>query len=89
LPVIIVSALKNSCYVLILNFVQGAFVAMAMLGRLDQMVASKGLSFTIAPLGAVSAVLFGTPTAPGARVGSTLSHNTRHLLIKASLPVLS
>jgi CBS-domain-containing membrane protein len=45
----------------------GAFVAMAMLGRLDQFVASKGLSFTIAPLGAVSALLFATPTSPGAR----------------------
>lgn len=48
-------------------------MAMAMLGRLDQIVASKGISFTIAPLGAVSAVLFATPTSPGARVGSTFS----------------
>ncbi|KAL5975045.1 hypothetical protein ACLOJK_031721, partial [Asimina triloba] len=40
---------------------------MAILGRVDQMLAPKGLSMTIAPLGAVSAVLFATPTAPGAR----------------------
>ncbi|KAJ4730989.1 Integral membrane HPP family protein [Rhynchospora pubera] len=45
----------------------GAFLAMAMLGRLDQFVASKGVSFTIAPLGAVCAVLFATPTSPAAR----------------------
>ncbi|KAJ0966232.1 hypothetical protein J5N97_027370 [Dioscorea zingiberensis] len=45
----------------------GAFIAMAALGRLDQMVASKGISFTVAPLGAVCAVLFATPNAPAAQ----------------------
>ncbi|KAG6493445.1 uncharacterized protein LOC122002081 [Zingiber officinale] len=44
----------------------GAFAAMALLGRMDQVVASRGLSITIAPLGAVCAVLFTTPNAPGA-----------------------
>ena len=46
----------------------GAFAAMALLGRLDQMVAHRGLSFTIAPLGAVCAVLFTAPTSPAAQV---------------------
>ena len=46
----------------------GAFLAMAALGRLDQMVASKGISFTVAPLGAVCAVLFATPSSPAAQV---------------------
>ncbi|KAM0943715.1 hypothetical protein DsansV1_C13g0125081 [Dioscorea sansibarensis] len=45
----------------------GAFLAMAALGRLDQMVASKGISFTVAPLGAVCAVLFATPSSPAAQ----------------------
>lgn len=45
----------------------GAFAAMAILGKVDQMLATKGLSMTIAPLGAVSAVLFATPASPGAR----------------------
>ncbi|XP_015886293.2 uncharacterized protein LOC107421549 [Ziziphus jujuba] len=45
----------------------GAFVAMAMLGKMDQMLAPKGISMTIAPLGAVSAVLFATPSSPAAR----------------------
>ncbi|XP_078442283.1 uncharacterized protein LOC144711987 [Wolffia australiana] len=45
----------------------GAFLAMAVLGKLDQMIAPSGLAFTVAPLGAVSAVLFATPAAPGAR----------------------
>ncbi|KAJ3674660.1 hypothetical protein LUZ60_005276 [Juncus effusus] len=45
----------------------GAFVAMAVLGRMDQVVAAKGISFTIAPLGAVCAVLFCTPSAPSAK----------------------
>lgn len=45
----------------------GAFAAMALLGRLDQMVAHRGLSFTIAPLGAVCAVLFTAPNSPAAR----------------------
>lgn len=46
----------------------GAFAAMAILGKMDQLLSSKGLTMTIAPLGAVSAVLFATPNAPGARV---------------------
>ncbi|XP_010933514.2 uncharacterized protein [Elaeis guineensis] len=45
----------------------GAFAAMALLGRMDQMMASRGLSFTIAPLGAVCAVLFATPNSPAAQ----------------------
>ncbi|XP_031405474.1 uncharacterized protein LOC116214240 isoform X1 [Punica granatum] len=45
----------------------GAFAAMAMLGKIDQILAPKGLSMTIAPLGAVCAVLFTAPSSPGAR----------------------
>lgn len=45
----------------------GAFAAMAVLGKMDQILAPKGLSMTIAPLGAVCAVLFATPSSPGAR----------------------
>ncbi|KAA8542385.1 hypothetical protein F0562_023479 [Nyssa sinensis] len=45
----------------------GAFIAMATLGKMDQMLAPKGISMTIAPLGAVCAVLFATPSTPGAR----------------------
>ncbi|XP_059444583.1 uncharacterized protein LOC132176407 [Corylus avellana] len=45
----------------------GAFAAMAVLGKLDQAFASKGISMTIAPLGAVSAVLFAAPSSPAAR----------------------
>ncbi|CAI9112302.1 OLC1v1012739C1 [Oldenlandia corymbosa var. corymbosa] len=45
----------------------GAFAAMAIFGKVDQMLASKGISITIAPLGAVCAVLFATPSSPGAR----------------------
>ncbi|KAJ8650991.1 hypothetical protein MRB53_004014 [Persea americana] len=40
---------------------------MAILGKVDQLLSPKGLSMTIAPLGAVSAVLFATPNAPGTR----------------------
>lgn len=46
----------------------GAFAAMAVLGRMDQMLASRGLSITIAPLGAVCAVLFTAPSSPAAKV---------------------
>ncbi|KAL5725046.1 hypothetical protein ACHQM5_008233 [Ranunculus cassubicifolius] len=46
----------------------GAFAAMAVLGKMDQMLATRGISMTIAPLGAVCAVLFITPSAPGARL---------------------
>ncbi|KZV21687.1 hypothetical protein F511_02845 [Dorcoceras hygrometricum] len=45
----------------------GAFAAMAIFGKVDQMLAPKGISITIAPLGAVCAVLFATPSSPGAR----------------------
>ncbi|KAJ9560191.1 hypothetical protein OSB04_005351 [Centaurea solstitialis] len=45
----------------------GAFAAMAVLGKMDQMLAQKGVIMTIAPLGAVCAVLFATPATPGAR----------------------
>ena len=41
---------------------------MAVLGRIDQMMAFKGVSLTIAPLGAVSAVLFTAPDSPAAKV---------------------
>ncbi|KAF7044401.1 hypothetical protein CFC21_053628 [Triticum aestivum] len=45
----------------------GAFLAMAVLGRMDQMMAFKGVSLTIAPLGAVCAVLFTAPDSPPAK----------------------
>ncbi|XP_043724330.1 uncharacterized protein LOC122671265 [Telopea speciosissima] len=45
----------------------GAFAAMAILGRIDQLLAPKGLSMTVAPLGAVCAVLFASPSSPAAR----------------------
>ncbi|KAJ8771883.1 hypothetical protein K2173_027060 [Erythroxylum novogranatense] len=45
----------------------GAFAAMAILGKMDQVLAPKGLSITIAPLGAVCAVLFAAPSSPAAR----------------------
>ncbi|GMY15686.1 transmembrane protein DDB_G0273707/DDB_G0273361-like isoform X2 [Fagus crenata] len=45
----------------------GAFAAMAILGKLDQILAPRGISMTIAPLGAVTAVLFATPSSPAAR----------------------
>ncbi|GMQ10476.1 hypothetical protein CsSME_00053467 [Camellia sinensis var. sinensis] len=40
---------------------------MAVLGKMDQMLARKGVSMTIAPFGAVCAVLFATPSSPAAR----------------------
>ncbi|XP_040988013.1 uncharacterized protein LOC121235708 [Juglans microcarpa x Juglans regia] len=45
----------------------GAFAAMAILGKMDQFLAPRGISMTIAPLGAVSAVLFAAPSSPAAR----------------------
>ncbi|KAL1203913.1 hypothetical protein V5N11_011758 [Cardamine amara subsp. amara] len=45
----------------------GAFAAMAILGRMDQLLSPKGISMSVAPLGAVSAILFITPSAPAAR----------------------
>ncbi|XP_073224193.1 uncharacterized protein [Cicer arietinum] len=36
-----------------LRFFCGAFTAMAILGKLDQLLAPKGLAITLAPLGAV------------------------------------
>ncbi|KAJ4769450.1 Integral membrane HPP family protein [Rhynchospora pubera] len=62
-----VAHLGTDMFVSQISKVTWAFLAMAMLGRLDQFVASKGVSFTIAPLGAVCAVLFATPTSPAAR----------------------
>ncbi|KDP31202.1 hypothetical protein JCGZ_11578 [Jatropha curcas] len=45
----------------------GAFAAMAILGKMDQILAPKGISMTVAPLGAVCTVLFANPSAPAAR----------------------
>lgn len=45
----------------------GAFAAMAILGKIDQILEPRGIAMTIAPFGAVCAVLFATPSAPGAR----------------------
>ncbi|KAL6637120.1 hypothetical protein ACP70R_024692 [Stipagrostis hirtigluma subsp. patula] len=45
----------------------GAFLAMAVLGKMDQVVAFKGVSMTIAPLGAVCCVLFCAPDSPAAK----------------------
>ncbi|CAH2064968.1 unnamed protein product [Thlaspi arvense] len=45
----------------------GAFAAMAIMGRIDQTLSPKGISMSVAPLGAVSAILFTTPSAPAAR----------------------
>ncbi|KAL4311666.1 hypothetical protein GQ457_01G012820 [Hibiscus cannabinus] len=45
----------------------GAFAAMAIMGKMDQVLAAKGISITIAPLGAVCAVLFASPSSPAAR----------------------
>lgn len=44
---------------------------MAIFGKMDQLLAPKGISMTIAPLGAVCAVLFATPSSPAARVPSS------------------
>ncbi|KAM3751512.1 hypothetical protein ACB098_04G114300 [Castanea mollissima] len=40
---------------------------MALLGKMDQILAPRGISMTIAPLGAVSAVLLAAPSSPAAR----------------------
>ncbi|KAK8705389.1 hypothetical protein V6N13_048992 [Hibiscus sabdariffa] len=45
----------------------GAFAAMAILGKMDKVLAAKGISMTIAPVGAVCAVLFASPSSPAAR----------------------
>ncbi|KAG7560050.1 HPP family [Arabidopsis thaliana x Arabidopsis arenosa] len=45
----------------------GAFAAMAIMGRIDQMLNPRGISMSVAPLGAVSAILFITPSSPAAR----------------------
>ncbi|GFZ03642.1 integral membrane HPP family protein [Actinidia rufa] len=50
----------------------GAFAAMAVLGKMDQLLAPKGVSMTIAPFGAVCAVLFATPSSPAARSSAGL-----------------
>lgn len=57
-----------SFIITIIIIIIGAFAAMALLGKMDQILAPKGVSMTIAPLGAVCAVLFATPSSPGARV---------------------
>ncbi|KAH0922881.1 hypothetical protein HID58_022899 [Brassica napus] len=44
-----------------------AFAAMAIMGRMDQMLSPKGITMSVAPLGAVCAILFTTPSAPAAR----------------------
>ena len=41
---------------------------MAIMGRMDQMLSPKGITMSVAPLGAVCAILFTTPSAPAARV---------------------
>ncbi|KAL9679957.1 hypothetical protein QQ045_017828 [Rhodiola kirilowii] len=56
----------------------GAFVAMAVLGKVDQLLAPKGISMTIAPLGAVCAVLFTSPASPAARDSS---HDFKYKLV--------
>ncbi|KAE8697748.1 LRR receptor-like serine/threonine-protein kinase FEI 1-like [Hibiscus syriacus] len=43
------------------------FAAMAILGKMDQILAPRGVSMTIAPLGAICAVLFASPSSPAAR----------------------
>lgn len=43
---------------------------MAVLGKMDQVVAFKGVSLTIPPLGAVCCVLFSAPDSPAAKVRS-------------------
>eukprot|EP00250_Pteridium_aquilinum_P028502 c37277_g1_i1 orf=367-1134(-) len=45
----------------------GAFVAMLAMSYLDKLVEPMGLTFTIAPFGAVCAVLFATPSTPAAK----------------------
>lgn len=45
----------------------GAFVAMSIMELIDIMIAPKGLKLTIAPFGAVCAVLFSAPTSPAAQ----------------------
>lgn len=55
-------------FLLFLQIKIGAFAAMAILGKMDQLLAQKGISMTIAPLGAVCAVLFTAPSSPAARV---------------------
>lgn len=45
----------------------GAFLAMAIMELIDIMIAPKGLKLTIAPFGAVCAVLFTAPTSPAAQ----------------------
>ncbi|KAK6924957.1 hypothetical protein RJ641_009283, partial [Dillenia turbinata] len=74
----------------------GAFLAMAILGKIDQILAPKGISITIASLGAVSAVLFAAPSSPAARkynmfmsqVGCAALGVVALSLFAASLPIL-
>lgn len=53
---------------------------MAVLGKMDQMVAFKGVSMTIAPLGAVCCVLFSAPDSPAAKVHVVDTHLKYKLL---------
>lgn len=55
---------------MLISYHAGAFLAMAVLGKMDQLMAFKGVSLTIAPLGAVCAVLFTAPDSPAAKVRS-------------------
>jgi CBS-domain-containing membrane protein len=50
------------------NISSGAFVAMAAMSYLDKLIEPMGLTFTIAPFGAVCAVLFAAPNTPAAKV---------------------
>ncbi|KAJ0231349.1 Uncharacterized protein HA466_0300090 [Hirschfeldia incana] len=45
----------------------GGFAAMAIMGRMDQILSPKGITMSVAPLGAVCAILFTSPSAPAAR----------------------
>lgn len=68
-----------TCFPLVLiSYHAGAFLAMAVLGKMDQLMAFKGVSLTIAPLGAVCAVLFTAPDSPALFL----------MIAAASLPLL-
>lgn len=83
------------CLLAINGIVSGAFAAMALLGKIDQILAPKGISMTVAPLGAVCAVLFATPSSPGARVANFLlsfflcSNVYQHFIFKAMLILIT
>lgn len=56
----------------------GAFFAMAAFGYLDDVLAAKGLKFTVASFGAVSALLFTSPKAPASQVRACLRASTSY-----------